>query len=257
MMYLSQLLNKPIYSDGKTFGKIADMAIFENRPNPPVSKLEIRVGKKKIKTPPQAVAIQDNRLTLISGQIPRMPYDDKDFYLAGDLLDKQVIDIDGKRLVRVNDVLLEDDGGKLKVVGIDVGTAGILRRLGVHTSIPAKVLPWRFIEAFDYETGSIRIKLTEHSLKTLHPADIADILEEAGTKERIGIVTALDARKAARAIEESDDETQASILEELPTSPFKEIVNRMHSSEIADALHFLNPLKKNEVQRVLSKEKAQ
>src|SRR6266550_6975257 len=131
MLYLSQLLNKPIYSEGKTFGKIADMAIFENRPNPPVSKLEIRVGKKKITIPPQAVALKNNRLVLKRGQIPHMPFDNKDFYLAGDLLDKQVIDIDGRRLVRVNDVLLEDEG-ELKVVGIDVGTAGILRRLGMN-----------------------------------------------------------------------------------------------------------------------------
>lgn len=258
MMYLSQLLNKPIYKEGKTFGKIVDMAIVENRPNPPVSKFEIKQGKKKLTVSPQAVVLEGNRFVLKTHQTPMLPFDNKDFYLVEDLLDKQVIDVDGKRLVRVNDVLLEiENDHELKVVGIDVGTAGILRRLGFNTKLPSKVLPWGLIEAFDYGTGNIRIKLTQHSLSTLHPADIADILEEAGSKERVGIITALDAKKAARAIEESNEETQASILEELPSSPFKEVVNKMHSSEIADIFQFLNPLKRKEIGKIIGDEKIQ
>lgn len=253
-MYVSQLINKPIYKEGKLFGKVTDMAIFENRPNPPISKFEIKQGKKKITVSPHAVAYKNNRFILSGGHIPLLPYDNQDYYLAEDLLDKQVIDVDGKRLVRVNDILIEDEG-ELKVIGIDVGTAGILRRLGISTSLPSKVLPWGLIEAFDYETGIIRIKLTQHSLTTLHPADIADILEEAGSKERVGIVTALDSKKAAQAIEESTEETQASILEELPSSPFKEIVGKMHSSEIADLFRFLNPIKRKEIQTLLKPEK--
>lgn len=255
-MYLSQLLNKPVYKEGKFFGKVTDMAIFENRPNPPISKFEIKKGTKKITVSPHAVALKNNRFYLQGGQVTMLPYDNQDFYLAEDLLDKQVIDVDGKRLVRVNDILLEGNG-EIKVMGIDVGTGGILRRLGISLPVASKVLPWGLIEAFDYDTGNIRIKLTQHSLSTLHPADIADILEEAGSKERVGIVTALDAKKAAMAIEESNEETQASILEELPSSPFKEIVGKMHSSEIADLFRFLNPIKKKEIQTVLLPEKVQ
>ncbi len=257
MVYLSQLLNKPIYQNGKPFGKIIDLAIFENRPNPPVSKVEIKHGKEKLTVSPQALTVTDKHISLPTQHIPLLPYDHKDFYLVEDLLDKQVIDTDGRRLVRVNDVVLESNG-ELRVVGIDIGFAGILRRLGLSLlAHQTTIIPWTVIEAFDYQTGDVRIKLKQSSLNTLHPADIADILEEAGTKERVGIVEALDAKNAARALEETDEETQVSILENLEENTIKNIVNKMHISEIADVINDLNPLKAKEVQNALGDERVQ
>src|SRR5438105_2545927 len=130
MIFLSQLLNKPVFYEGKEIGKMVDMAVFENRSHPPVSKYEIKTAKKKITVSPKAVAFKDNRFTLLTHDIPLLPYDNKDFYLQEDLMDKQVIDTTGKRLVRVNDVVL-DDGDEFKVIGIDVGRGGLFRRLGL------------------------------------------------------------------------------------------------------------------------------
>src|SRR5258708_7646852 len=257
MIYLSQLINKIAYHNGKPFGKITDMAIIENRQNPPIAKFEIRQKKKKITVSPHTITYQNNNFTIITPQISSLPYDNKDFYLVEDLLDKQIIHVDGKRLVRVNDILL-DDTDQLKVIGIDIGIAGIFRRLGLgKVATPTKILPWGLIEAFDYDTGNIRIKLTQNNLSALHPADIADILEEAGSKERLGIITSLEASKAARVIEETDDETQANILEQLGNAPFKEIINKMHISEIADIFSHLNPTKIKEIQAILGAEKTQ
>lgn len=258
MLYLSSLLNKTVYLAGKPFGKIVDMAVLENRPHPPVCKFEIRKANgKKLTVSPQAVVLKDNRFFLTSQKIPFLPYDHNDFYLNEDLLDKQVIDTDGKRLVRVNDVLL-DQNGEMKVIGIDVGLKGVFRRLGLNAiRVPSKVLPWEYIEAFDYDTGSIKIKLNRKNLSALHPADIADLLEEAGSKERLGIVKALEPNKAARAIEESDQETQASILDQLTSTPFREIVAKMHISEIADVFKHLKPEKIKELQMALGQEKTQ
>lgn len=257
MLYLSQLLNKTVYQAGRPFGKIIDMAVFENRPVPPVSKIEIKHGKEKLTIAPQALSVKDSHLELSSQHIPLLPYDHKDFYLVEDMLDKQVIDTDGKRLVRVNDIVLDDSTGELKVVGIDIGFGGILRRLGVPLLFHgrATVIPWAVIEAFDYQTGNIKIKLKQSSLNMLHPADIADILEEAGAKERLGIVEALDTKQAARAIEEADEETQVSILEGLEPHVVKDIINKMHVSELADVIRDLNPLKAKEVQTALGEEK--
>jgi len=233
------------------------MAIFANRPHPPISKIEIMRNNKKLTISPQALLITPLRIELASHQVPFLPYDHKDFYLGEDLLDKQVIDMDGKRLVRVNDVLL-DNVGELKVVGIEVGAVGLFRRLGL-SFIPfaPKIIPWQYIEAFDYQTGNVQIKLTQSKLNSLHPSELADILEDVGIKERLGIVAALDAKKAARAIEEANDQTQISILEELPVSGFKDVLNKMHTAELVDILHFLNPLKNKEIQEALGMEKAQ
>lgn len=257
MLYLSQLLNKGIYYKGEYFGKIIDMAIFANRTLPPVSKIEILHDKKKITIPPQAIQISEGKIILTTNEFPQLPYDHKDLYLSEDLLDKQVIDIDGRRLVRVNDVVLED-GQELKVAGIDIGFDGILRRLGLGMiKVKPIILPWNVIEAFDYDTGTIKIKLKQNSLAKLHPADIADILEDAGTKERLGIVESLDAKQAARAIEEADEETQISILENLTPNALKEIINKMHISELADVFHDLNPIKSQEIQQVLDSDRLQ
>lgn len=257
MLYLSQLLGKTIYFQDLPYGKIIDFAIFQNRPHPPISKIEIIRNKKKLTISPHAVQEQNGKMILTTKQIPFLPYDKNDFYLAEDLLDKQVIDVNGKRLVRVNDVALESNG-ELKVMGIDIGFRGILRRLGVP-GIPGtlKILPWDFIEAFDYHTGNVKIKFTQTKLNHLHPSEIADILEDAGTKERLGIVAALDTKKAARAIEEANSQTQISILEELPALTFKDLLNKIHTSELADVFQYLNPLKIQEIQKALATEKAQ
>lgn len=258
MVYLSQLLNKDIYYRGQKFGSISDMAVFTNYPQPSLSKVVIRKDGKKITIAPSVIDLSRKNPVLISENIPFLPYDEKDFYLNEDLLDKQVIDIDGKRLVRVNDILLESNG-ELKVVGIDVGISGILRRMGLRNifRISPKILPWQMIEAFDYQTGDIKINITKNKLNTLDPSEVADILEELGTKERLGVLEGLDAGRAARAIEETDNRTQEAILEQLPARSLKTIVIKMHLAPLADLFHFLNPLRITQILNFLGKEKAQ
>ena len=258
MVYLSQLLNKKVYYGKETYGKITDLAVFENYQKPSLSKIVITKDGKKITVSPSVIDLNRDRIILKSEKTPFLPYDEKDFYLNEDLLDKQVIDIDGKRLVRVNDILMENNG-ETKVIGIDIGFAGIFRRLGIGFIIKskAKILPWQMIEAFDYQTGNVRLKLTQNSLNTLHPSELADILEEAGSKERLGIVESLDTDKAVMALEEADYRTQEAILEQLSPNPLKRIVNKMHITEIADLFYKLNPLRIKEILSLLGNEKAQ
>jgi len=257
MIYFSQLINKNIYFNKKIFGKIIDAAVSENYPMPSLSKIAIKKDNKKVTISPDVINFSFRFPVLKSARAPLLPYDEKDFYLKEDLLDKQVIDIDGKRLVRVNDIILENNG-ELKVIGIDIGLSGILRRLGLSkiAKLKDKVLPWQMIEAFDYETGNIKIKLTQNKLNSLHPAELADILEELGTKERLGIITVLNPDTAAKAIEEANPETQEAILEQLPPSPLKTIVNKMHLSEFADIFYKINPLRIRQILNLLGIEKA-
>jgi CBS domain-containing protein/sporulation protein YlmC with PRC-barrel domain len=255
MLYLSQLLGKSVYFQKKKFGKIIDMAVFERSKHPPIAKVEIKKGKKKVTISPHVLQFADNTFNLISTQTPFLPYDNQDFYLGEDLLDKQVIDLKGRRLVRVNDIALELNG-EIKVIGIDIGLTGVLRRLGMNIFQEyADIIPWESIEAFDYETGAIKIKTTEGKLNSLHPSEIADILEDVGVKERLGIVAALDAKKAARAIEESNSQTQISILEDVQPSKFKDVLNKMHVASLVDVLRYLNPLRKSQIQLIIGEEK--
>jgi Mg/Co/Ni transporter MgtE len=113
------------------------------------------------------------------------------------------------------------------------------------------------IEAFDYQTGNVKISLTQHRLDGMHPSELADILEELGSKERRGVVESLEARKAAMAIEEADIHTRDAILEELSSSVLGKIVKRMHSSKIANLFYRLNPLRIREILSLVGAEKAQ
>lgn len=258
MLYLSQLLNKTIYFQDKPFAKLIDLSVSENRPVPAVSKIVFKKNDKKLTITPSVISFENGRFILKTQDVPFLPYDEKDFYLNEDLLDKQVIDIDGRRLVRVNDVLLESNG-EMRAMGIDIGFSGILRRLGLERLIPLKnkTLPWSVIEAFDFQTGAIRIKLTQDRLNTFHPAELADILEELGIKERLGVFEVLDAQKAAEAIEEADTQTQSSILEDLKPENLKKIVEKMPVSEIADLVYKVNPLRIVEIFKSLDTEKVQ
>ena len=258
MLYLSQLLNKKVYFNKKIYGEMVDFAVLESSQNPTISKVVVKSNGKKITISPSALTIKKNGAILTSDQVPFLPYDEKDFYLNEDLLDKQVIDIDDKRLVRVNDVML-DDSAELKVVGIDIGIGGILRRLNLEKVIKTKpkILPWQMIEAFDYQTGNVKISLSQSRLGAMHPSEIADILEELGSKERRSVVESLEAKKAAAAIEETDNRTQEAILEELSSSVLKKIVTRMHVSEVADLFYKLNPLRIREILKLMGTEKVQ
>lgn len=258
MVYLSELLNKKVYFNRKVYGEMVDFAVLASSVNPSVSKIVIKKKDKKITISPSFIAIKKFGAILLSEKAPQLPFDEREFYLNEDLLDKQVIDIDEKKLVRVNDVLLEGNG-ELKVVGIDIGIGGILRRLGLGKFIntKAKILPWQMIEAFDYQTGNVKISLSQSKLNSMHPSEIADILEDLGSKERKGMVESLEAERAAEAIEEADFRTQEAILDELPVRVLKKIVTKMHVADIAGLFYKLNPLRIREILRLMGSERAE
>lgn len=256
MKFLSQLVKTPVFVGNKRYATVIDFGLPAQLQSPEVSTILLRNKEGKFAVPLSEATNKEDGFHL-KKRHETIEYNPDDFYLAEDLLDKQVIDITGKRMVRVNDVLLKEDGG-MKVNAIDISFAGVLRRLGLGSINPLRTvtIPWSAVEAFDYETGDIRIKLGKNNLKLLHPAEIADILEEAGTKEREGIVEILDADVAADAIEEANSETQEAILEQLPTSQLKKILEKMQLSEIADVANDVPPHTLKRILKLLSTDRA-
>ena len=234
-----------------------DFAVLESSPNPSISKVVIKKNGKKLTISPSNITIKSFGAILNSTTGPFLPYDEGDFYLNEDLLDKQVIDVDDRRLVRVNDIVL-DAQDQLKVVGIDIGVAGILRRLSLDKfiKIEPKIIPWQMIEAFDYQTGNVKISLSQNRLNNIHPSELADILENLGNRERLSIVESLDAKSAAKAIEETDIKTREAILEELKASALGQVVAKMHTASIAGLFYKLNPLRIREILKLMGTERA-
>lgn len=252
------MFNKNVINQGKTIGRARDLVVSDTLQDPVISKIVVKSKGLEFVVPIDLMEFVNGAWIVKAKEINKLSRDERDFYLVEDLLDKQVIDVDGKRLVRVNDIMLKKNG-ELKIEGIDIGFSGILRRLNLDflsTNMRTITLPWSLIEAFDYQTGNVQLKLTQSKLNTFHPAEIAEILEEAGTKERVGLINVLNAKQAADAIEEADEETQSAILEQVTSSRLKNIINRMKSSTIADIIDTLNPFTSRQILKNLEQEKA-
>ena len=181
------------------------------------------------------------------------------FLLERDLLDQQVIDINGRKVVRVNDVDLVVDPPKapgpnesaravLRVISVDVGARGAVRRLlrgvapraALHAllgKIPPRTIPWNFVDLIETDPARrVKLKISHDGLAKLHPADIADIVEDLAPDERQAVFQTLDENVAAEALEELEPKVQKSIVESLDSGRAADIVEEMRPDLAADLL---------------------
>ena len=181
------------------------------------------------------------------------------FLLERDLLDQQVIDINGRKVVRVNDVDLVVDPAKapgpnesaravLRVISVDVGARGAVRRLlrgvapraALHAllgKIPPRTIPWNFVDLIETDPARrVKLKISHDGLAKLHPADIADIVEDLAPDERQAVFQTLDENVAAEALEELEPKVQKSIVESLDSGRAADIVEEMRPDLAADLL---------------------
>jgi CBS domain-containing protein len=176
------------------------------------------------------------------------------FLLERDLLDQQVIDVNGRKVVRVNDVDLEFDPQKdpkcptLRVLSVDVGARGAVRRLlrgvaprtALHAllgKIPPRSIPWDFVDLIETDPARrVKLKISHDRLAKLHPADIADIVEELAPDERQAVFQTLDEETAAEALEEVEPKVQKAIVESLDSEKAADIVGEMNPDAAADLL---------------------
>jgi Mg/Co/Ni transporter MgtE len=178
--------------------------------------------------------------------------------LERDLLDQQVIDVNGRKVVRVNDVDLEFDAQKdkgtervytvLRVHSVDVGARGAIRRLlrglapklALHAlldKIPPRSIPWNFVDVIETDPARrVKLKISHEGLAKLHPADIADIVEELAPDERQAVFQTLDQETAAEALEEVEPRVQKAIVESLDSETAADIVGEMDPDAAADLL---------------------
>ena len=178
------------------------------------------------------------------------------FLLERDLLDQQVIDVHGRKVVRVNDVDLQIDAvteaghnrAVLRVQSVDIGARGALRRLlrglapraALHVlleKIPPRTIPWGFVDLIETDPARrIKLKISHERLAKLHPADIADIVEDLAPDEREAVFRTLDEDVAAETLEEVDPKVQRSIVESLDSERAADIVEEMDPDAAADLL---------------------
>jgi magnesium transporter len=184
------------------------------------------------------------------------------------VLDKQIVDLEGRKVVRVNDVRLATINMGTFAIAVDVGAEGLLRRIGIakplkalfsvlHIPIPSKFILWDDMEAIDYSNLSIKLTSTYSKLNTLHPSDLADIIEDLDFRSRQTVFTALDEERAADVLEEMEPREQIRLIEGIPVEKVADVLEKMPADEAADIIDELEDEKAEMVLGQMEQESSQ
>jgi CBS domain-containing protein len=271
MLFLSQLIGRPVRDrNGEAFGKVRDLIVALGEQYPPVTGLVMRVaGGRDIFLPWTAVEEIDAsgaRLHTSSIDITSFRQRPNEIRLWLDLLDKQIVDVEGRKIVRVNDIQLAPAQGRLRLVAVDVGLAGILRRLGLSGPgerlaralrlQPENYIEWEDVDPVESSVSSLKLRVPHQALATLHPADVAHIVEQLAPRDRTGILAALDDERAADVLEELAADDQVDILEALPPEKAADILEEMGPDEAADLVADLSEERQEELLALMEPEEA-
>jgi magnesium transporter len=254
MLYLSQLIGRPIRDlEGERVATVKDVIVrLGAGEHPPVTGLVARYRRRDFFLPRWRMSNFDQQgVRLNSDILDLRPFGrrEDEVLLARDVLDKQLIDVDGKRVVRVNDVQIIEVAGDWRVTGADVSLQGLWRRLApagfVGTRTPVEVLDWADVGYLATDAATVQLKSSSDKLARLHPVEIARLAE------------ALSYHHGSEVVESLDDETAAETLEEMPPERQARILGDMDQERAADILEWMSPDEAADVLGDLPEEKAE
>jgi magnesium transporter len=272
---LTELLGSPVTeASGAHCGRVRELVLTPAEDRIHISMLIVRTKKGDRVLPFSAVSSLNGGVQASSAASDWSPPDAEGlFLLERDLLDQQIIDVHGRKVVRVNDVDLHpetsDGRVQLKIGSVDVGARGAIRRLlkgvvpmaalrAVLQRIPPRLIPWDFVDLIETDPARrVKLKISHERLARLHPADIADIVERLAPDEREAVFQTLDQEVAAEALEEVQPRVQKSIVESLDYGRAAEIVEEMDPDAAADLLADLPEERTTEILKEMEPEERQ
>jgi CBS domain-containing protein len=258
LVSLAGLIGKPVLNQaGQQIGQVADVVARwdSNQAYPPMTGLIARVGRRRAWLPADAVEeLGRDRIRLRTARldlrdVARRP---GEVELARDVIDHQLVDTDGARVIRASDLYLARVAGIVQLVGVDVGFNSLLRRLGParfrSRPTPEKVIDWASITSFGSQRGpGGTLQAASHGLQRLRPGELADLLEDLGRAERQDLLSQLTPQQAADALEEMQEEELVQLLRESDTAGAAELLSQMEPDEAADGLRDLDPGERDEL----------
>jgi len=271
MQFLSRCIGLPVRDpSGEPLGSIADLIVAIGGKYPPVTGLVVRTDQRRIFIPWRDVASFDTSgasLRVRTIDVGKFQQRDNEILLKANLLDKQIVDIEGRKVIRVNDLSLDNVEGRLRLVAVDVGAAGLLRRLGIegpfrtiargiHTRVPERYIDWEDVDPLDTTIASVRLRVPHARLAELHPADLASIIEDLAPRDRAGVLASLDNEALADVVEEMEPETQVDVLEELTPERAADILEEMSPDDAADLVADLDQETRDEILALMEKDEA-
>lgn len=253
--YVSRVIGRKIVDkDHHVIGILKDIIVDTSFKTPIVVAVKVKSGKQLL-----LVDFKNFEIYKEAGQYlfvcsdtlrpyEKMDLSDRRFlFLARNVLDKQIVDINGKKVERVNDVRMAILTTGTYVVAVDVGFEGLLRRLGFakvkkilpeffNKGINSKLILWEDVETIDFSNFGIVLSKENSKLSTLHPSDLADIIEDLDKKTQVAVFSSLDNEKAADVLEELETEAQLHVLGSLSVEKAADVLENMPADEVADIL---------------------
>ena len=247
-LFVSQLIGKSIIDrSGHKLGKVRDVWVDSENQFPVVLGLIImHDGEIKV-IPWQDIYMLSRRviaLQVITSDVHFEKVSKKQFYTSG-ILDRQIVDMNGAKLVRVNDIKLAGDSNGVHIVSIDVSLVGMLRRLlprgwvRIQTStrwLQPHFITWDMVQSLTSDGESLALRVSADKLSKMHPADLAEIMENIGHKERLELFRCLDPETAADTLAEVDLDMQVCILRQMDKERAADILEEMEQDEAVDLL---------------------
>lgn len=247
MPFLSELLNKTVYdSRNEAVGKCVDVYVNPDTGFPAVAAIGLQRGGQEYLLSALDLAHIDGKRIVCNGRLRDLAlYEPSggEIGLARQVLDKQIIDINGKRVVRVNDLQFTYVNGKYRLVAVDATPEGLARRVGLGkffsvlgNHAQGGSIPWDQIDPTAIGAAGIPLKVARNDLAKMHRADLADIVEQLDSEAQDYVLSTFDTEMAADIIEEIEPELQASTLESIEPERAADILEDMDRDEAADVL---------------------
>ncbi len=268
-LYVSDVLGRPVIDpSGEAMGRLFDLRLVPGEALPVVSGLFIRRGKALRYVPWDAVNLFTPVVVSTAGEGEPAEPDASDILLKRDVLDRQIVDVDGAKVVRVNDLKLRSRRGSLFVEAVDVGLRGMARRLGqlkfwnwlaglLGGKLPQREIDWRYVASLDKNADRLTLSVARERLTDLHPADIAEILAQLPHQEVGTVLGSLDPETVGEAIGELDPEVGGRVISQLESGHASDILEEMEPHEAADVLGDLPEEKARELLGLMDAEDAE
>lgn len=268
MPYLSEIIGRPVIDlDGKPVGKLRDVIVrpWAEFPHPLIEAIAVEIKNELHYLPFAAVAALLSPVIPLkyrSDEVPAFDLLADDILLARDVLDKQIIDTDGARVVRVNDVELIRVNGTIYVSNVDISWLGIARRMGLvglaHSlsgHLKQKGISWDDVELM-HRDQSMQLRVPAKKLHELHPADLAEIVSDLNRLESGQLLDTLDVKHLADTLEEVEPEFQAELVEHMSDEKVADVLEEMEPDEAADLLGDLPKERKEDLLALMEKDDA-
>ena len=271
-IFVSDVHKKPVLDQmGEEIGRLKDIIVSGREALPAVTSLVVASGNTTYVIPwdlinlfnKRVISVNTNRNTLKQSMLST-----NEILLCRDILDKQIVDINGAKLVRVNDLELGDVKGHLCLVAADIGFRGILRRLGIEArgeklfslfryKLPKKLIGWHYLQTVEPKLTRLTLTVSRQKVARIHPADLAEIISEVSQKERTALFGSMDVETAAEALHELEPQVQVDIIDDMSKEHASDILEQMPPDEAADVLGDLPEAKAQELINLMEKEEAE